>query len=176
MPQIINDGGDSNLVIFNSSAPTTVTLDWTSPTNLSRVFQNIGSANITLMASSPPGYSGPLYTINGASSLIVSPGGRYTVTYVNGQWTAYVSSTSIPVEPESFTPVPNEWLMGYDATTGAFSGSQPAFSNVSGNLASGQLPTTGLSTTVALAKLTSGGSSGSLTVVNGQITAYVAPS
>jgi hypothetical protein len=33
----------------------------------------------------------------------------------------------------------------------------------------------GISTTVALAKLTTGGTAGSLTVVNGVITAYTAP-
>jgi hypothetical protein len=176
MAQVILDGGSPDLITFNVSLATAVTLDWASQQNFSKTFQNIGSANITLTPDTPSGYSGPLYKINGLSSFIVPPGARYVVTYINSQWTAYVSSTSVPLLPETFTPVTNEWVTGYNSSTGTFSGSQPAFSNVSGNLTSGQLPTSGISVTVVLAQLTSLGSPGSLTVVNGLITNYVAPS
>ena len=176
MVQVLNDGDNPNLVNFNVTAPLTTTLDWASEQNFSRTFQNIGTANVTLAPNAPPGYVGPLYKINGASSFPIPPGGRYTVTYINSQWTAYVlSTTPVPVVPTTFTPVASQWLTGYDATTGGFSDSQPAFTNISGNLAAGQLPTAGVSATVALAQLTTLGSPGSLTVVNGQITAYTPP-
>ena len=166
MVQVLNDGDNPNLVNFNVTSPLTTTLDWASEQNFSRTFQNIGTANVTLAPNAPPGYVGPLYKINGASSFPIPPGGRYTVTYINSQWTAYVlSTTPVPVVPTTFTPAADKWLTGYDATTGGFSDSQPAFSNISGNLAA-----------VALAALTPTGAQGSAVFTNGLLVSYTAPS
>jgi len=140
MAQVVNNGGSPTLINFNVSSPLTALIDWASEQNFTRTFQNIGTANVTLTPNAPAGYSGPLYKINGFPSFIIPPGGRYTVTYINSQWTAYVSSTDVPVAPETFSPAANEWVTGYNAATGAFSGSQPVFSNISGSLGAGQLP------------------------------------
>ncbi len=52
---------------------------------------------------------------------------------------------------------------------------QSSFTGIVGRLSAAQLPAAGISGTVALAKITGGGSDGSLTFVNGQITAKVDP-
>lgn len=55
------------------------------------------------------------------------------------------------------------------------SGQVPALSALSGRIATGQLPTGLFSGTVALAKLTLAGTDGSLTLVNGSVSAYTPP-
>lgn len=99
----------------------------------------------------------------------------------------------------------HEWLSSYDATTAAFTLSQPGFTDLSGQIApSTQMPAsgvtagsytpssitvdaeglvttasngpTGVSGTVMLAPLTPSGSQGSLTVTDGIITAITNPS
>lgn len=51
----------------------------------------------------------------------------------------------------------------------------PALSALEGQITTAQLPASGITATVALAALTSGGAQGSLTVTNGIITAYTPP-
>ena len=101
-------------------------------------------------------------------------------------------------------PVPNEWINSIDtsgnpqlsqpgfgniagvaspaqvpalsALSGAVTPAQcPTLSNLNGQITTGQLPPSGISGTVTLAKLTGGGTNGSLTYTNGIITAVVNP-
>jgi len=68
------------------------------------------------------------------------------------------------IQDGNFTPVWYRWLvsvMEYINNSGGTGGAQPAFNGFSG--------------TVVLAKITALGSNGSLTVLNGIITAYTAP-
>lgn len=80
----------------------------------------------------------------------------------------------------------SQWLNSYDATTGNFSSTQPAFTDISGvaapaqvpplssllgQITTAQLPSSGLSVTIATAKLTTGGANGSMTFTNGILTA-----
>lgn len=123
-----------------------------------------------------------------------------------GQTIRFDGANWIPVAiAESQAPVTNRWLNSYNESTGAFTASQPAFSNLSGaatpaqipalsalsgavtpaqvpalsalsgRIATGQLPTGLFSGTVALAKLTVSGTDGSLTLVNGSVSAYTPP-
>jgi hypothetical protein len=165
------------LILFNTASPVAVTLHYAVGTNFTATILNIGSGAITLTPDKPPTDSGSaLYTVNGATSLTLPSGAGCIVAFAQRLWYAYVGATFIPVVPATFNPATNEWLTGYNAGTGSFSASQPAFSNVSGQLSTAQLPAAGISATVALAKLTGGGANGSATFVNGLLTAYVAPS
>src|SRR5947209_16603316 len=53
------------------------------------------------------------------------------------------------VFPASSTATASNWIRAYDSATGLFSKSQPAFSDLSGSAAIGQLPTGTTSSTVA---------------------------
>lgn len=77
----------------------------------------------------------------------------------------------LPVPPQSIAEVAHEWLDSYDAATGLFTQSQPAFSDVSGQIAEAQLPSAGLTTTITTAALTPTGMQGSMTFTNGILTA-----
>jgi hypothetical protein len=165
------------LVLFNTASAVAVTLNYGLGENFTATILNVSTGAITLTPIAPPPDSvSPLYLVNGATSLALPSGAGCVVAFAARQWYAYVGATFIPVVPVTFNPVTNEWLTGYNATTGAFSASQPAFSNISGNLAESQLPTAGLTQVVTLAKLTSGGSNGSASFTNGILTAYTAPS
>ena len=91
---------------------------------------------------------------------------------------------------QSIAQIIHQFLVNYDETTGAFGQAQPAFTDISGTatasqvpalsalngqITSAQMPAGGASGTVTLAKLTTLGSTGSLTVLDGQITAIVNP-
>ena len=164
------------LVLFNTSSALTVTLHYALGENFATTILNIGSGKITLLPDIPPADSGStLYTVNGSSSLTLPSGAGCIVAFAQRLWYAYVGATFIPVVPATFTPITNEWLRGYSAVTGIFSASQPDFTNITGNLTTSQLPVAGLTTTLALAKLTGGGTDGSATIQNGIVTAYTPP-
>ena len=96
------------------------------------------------------------------------------VAWVPAQVT-YGDIGGTPTLPANEPAVSNQWINSYDASTGLFTRAQPAFSNISSQLSTGQLPPSGFSGTVPLAKITVGGTDGSLTATNGLITAVVNP-
>jgi hypothetical protein len=148
------------------------------------------------------------------TALVASdPNMGQTIRYDGTDWTV----VSIA---QAENPSTSQWINGYDAVTGTFSVSQPAFSDLSGaataaqvpplsalsgsvtpaqvpalsalsgavtagqvpslsalsgRITTGQLPTGLFSGTVALAKLTVSGTDGSLTLVNGSVSAYTPP-
>jgi hypothetical protein len=129
------------LILFDTSSAVTVTLNYALGENFTATILNIGSGQITLTPIAPPPDSvSPLWLVNGATSLTLASGAGCIVAFAERQWYAYVGATFIPVVPVTFSPVTNEWLTGYNALTGAFAASQPAFSNVSGTLSAAQLP------------------------------------
>lgn len=88
--------------------------------------------------------------------------------------------------PQTIAAVASNWLRSFDQTTGAFTASQPAFTDISGTataaqvpalsalngqITTSQLPASGLSVTITTAKLTGLGSNGSMTFTNGILTA-----
>jgi hypothetical protein len=92
------------------------------------------------------------------------------------------ANTALLVSPP--TPEAHKWVNGFSA--GVFTKTQPAFSDVSGTAAAGQIPAlsalsgqiTGaqlpsgvISATIVTAKLTGGGTNGSMTFTNGLLTA-----
>jgi hypothetical protein len=96
-----------------------------------------------------------------------------------------VSGFTPPVNsPGSF----NKWINSFTAATGVFTETQPDFANLAGTataaqvpalsaltgaITSGQLPAGGFSGTVTTAQLTGPGAQGSMTFVDGQLTAVV---
>ena len=99
----------------------------------------------------------------------------------NWQWVA---------RTQTLTFAANKFVVSYDMATGILIAAQPAFTDISGTataaqvpplsgltgqITAGQLPAGGFTGTAALAKLTALGSNGSITFVDGQATAYSAP-
>ena len=135
---------------------------------------NLGTHTATLTPSTG--------TINGLSSASMLVAG-WAIVYFDGTnfW-----SLSSPVLPVTTAAIAHEWLASYNAITGAFTATQPAFTDISGVAISGQvpalsalsgqittsqLPSVGLSVTITTAKLTTGGTNGSMTFTSGILTA-----
>lgn len=158
-------GDDGTLIVLSDASPIAVTLSSQSPpwscfiTNQSA----LGGGTATLTPASG--------TINGAATLTILPTYGAIVCFDGTNWAAL----TMPVVPVNTPGVAHEWIASYNAATGAFTLSQPAFSDISGNLATSQLPTAGVSGTINLAALTGGGTTGTITVTNGLITAFVNP-
>jgi hypothetical protein len=131
------------IVSFTASGAIAVTLNSSVGNNFKCAIANLGSGTITLTPTLG-------YMVNGASSVTFPTGIGCTVYFANRQWTAFAQATTNPVTPQTLTPVAGEYLTGYNAITGLFS--------VSG---------TGLSVTITTAKLTTGGSNGTMTFVGG---------
>lgn len=154
------------LIIFDTADPVSVTLNYGVGENFTTTILNIGNGAITLTPIAPaPDSVSPLYTVNGSSSLTLPSGAGCIVAFAARQWYAYVGATFIPTIPATFTPEAGVFLTGYSALTGDFAASSPP-----------GIGTIASPVTVILAKLTGGGSNGSLTVINGLITNYVPPS
>jgi hypothetical protein len=129
------------LIIFGTSSAVAVTLNFGLGENFTTTILNTGTGAITLTPIAPPPDSvSPLYLVNGATSLTLPSGAGCIVAFAQRQWYAYVGATFIPVVPVTFNAVTHEWINSYNAGTGAFTGTQPAFTDISGTLATGQLP------------------------------------
>jgi len=94
---------------------------------------------------------------------------------------ALVSSAPLPEPTKFLTGISGGIFQkaqpSFDDLAGTASGSQvPSLPDLNGQLTTGQLPAAGITATVALAKLTTLGSDGSLNITNGIITGYTAPS
>lgn len=79
----------------------------------------------------------------------------------------------LPPFPLNIAATPSNWVNSYTASTGTFTKTQPNFTDVAGQIATAQLPASGLSVTITTAKLTVGGANGSMTFTNGILTAQV---
>lgn len=152
------------IVEFNGSAAITVTLNQAVGTNFTCTILNLGTGAITITPN------GGL-TVNGSSSITLSSGVGCQVFFANRSWTAFSGATFIPVTPVNTPAVAHEWLASYNAATGAFTQTQPAFTDISGTVATGQLP--GISATITTAALTPTGTQGSMTFTSGLLTAQV---
>ena len=79
----------------------------------------------------------------------------------------------VAVPPLNTPAVAHEWVTGYNAATGAFGQTQPDFSDISGQISTSQLPSSGITVTIVTAALTGGGTQGSMSFTNGILTAQV---
>ena len=147
------------LLIFNDASPVAVSLDSAMATPYFLFMTNFGAGTATLTPTSG--------TINGSASFSLPQNYFSMVVFDGSNW--HVSA--LLVIPQNTPAITHEFLTAYNSATGAFTQAQPAFSDISGNLATSQLPTAGISATITTAALTSLGTQGSMTFVNGVLTA-----
>jgi len=111
------------------------------------------------------------------AAFVASTTGKPMVYHLVGGWgpgvIPYSQVTGGPSGPGpgSAPAVAHQWIASYDATTGVYALSQPAFTDISGQITGAQLPATGLSVTIVTAQLTGPGAQGSMTFTNGILTA-----
>jgi len=118
-----------------------------------------GTAYTALVASAPA-----------ANKPLVFDGANWIPTDV-----PYASVSGAPQLPNTFGPDTHKFLISYSSGTGNFADQQPDFTDISGQITTAQLPAGLFTGTVALAKLTGLGADGSLTLVNGSVSAYTPP-
>lgn len=183
-------GDNGALVVLNDASPVAVTLAGSTPP-YGLFLVNQGAGLVTLTPAAPPtGTSTISYPgVSAAASMPLASGYGAIVGYDGSDWYAM----TMPIVPESFTHVTHEWLDSYDASTGLFTASQPAYSDISGTpqLANTIAPVTGeyltgydattgnfsqsttpgIGATIVTAALTPGGTQGSMTFVDGILTA-----
>lgn len=181
---------NEGLIVLNDASPIAVTLNSVVISPYAVFITNFGAGGATITPSSG--------NINSGASFALLQNYTALVAFDGFNWWA----SAMPIVPVNTPAVTHEWLASYNATTGAFTQTQPAFSDISGAPSTTQVPVQSLTTTgvgaatlsggvlnvptpvspsgfsgtVALAKLTTLGANGSLTVVNGIITAVTQPS
>lgn len=195
----LQDTDYQGIVVFNTDSAASVTLNsGLSPrgsgNNFSCFIVNIKNGAITLTPSPTPA----LYPINGASSLNLPAGVGANVFFANRQWWAFSGATFVSVTEVNGVAVTDPNFcdsapvaeVGYQnvkwqtsagnvsaeipiATTSNLGLTQPDGTSI--GVAAGIIGTIGFSGTVDLAPLTTMGTPGTLTVVNGLITAYTPP-
>jgi hypothetical protein len=129
------------LLIMNDASAVTVTLNASVSAPFFVFISNQGAGVVTLTPSSG--------TLTGASTLALN-----TLAVVVFDGTNWWSST-YPVSPQNTPAVAGQFITSYTASTGAFTQAAP----------------TGLSVTIATAKLTTLGANGSMTFTAGILTA-----
>jgi hypothetical protein len=121
------------LILVNSSSPVTITLNSAISNPYFFFVENQGTSTATLTPS--------LGLVNGVASFTLLAG-YFTIMFFDGNnWWAM----NLPIVPVNTPSVAHEWLNSYNASTGAFTATQPAFSDISGVVAASQLPNPTLS-------------------------------
>ena len=142
------------VVVLSDASPIAVTLTTQAQPWFCWIV-NLGAGEATLTPS--------MGTINNGASFPLLQNSSAVVAFDGLNWW----SGSSPIVPANTPSTTHQWLASYNSSTGAFSLSQPAFGDISGTLATSQLPSTGLSVTITTAKLTTGGANGSMQFQNG---------
>lgn len=127
------------LLIFSDASPVAVDLSSFVTPPYSFFCINWGSGVVTFTPESPTtiSYIGNL----AAASMPLDKGYIAYLVYNGSAWYA----ETIPIVPETFTAVPNEFLISYDQTTGLFVAAQPSFANLFGQIDTAtQMPTSGV--------------------------------
>jgi hypothetical protein len=124
----IVSGDYGAVIVLSDSSPVSVTLNPQTPPWFCWI-SNLGAGSIALTPSSG--------SINGVSSLVVLPTYCTLVAFDGTNWWAM----TLPIVPVNTPSVSHEWLVSYNATTGAFLASQPAFTDISGTASPSQIGT-----------------------------------
>lgn len=149
------------LLVLDDASPIAVTLSTGISSPWMIFVTNIGAGTATLTPMTG--------TVNGGASLSLPFDYSAIIAYDGADFWA----TVIPIVPKTTPAVLHQWLKSYDATTGLFTQTQPAFTDISGQITVAQGPAAGLSVTITTAALTTLGAQGSQTFVNGILTAQV---
>ncbi len=131
------------LLILNDASPVAVSLNSGLAPPYFLFITNRGAGAVTLTPSSG--------LVNGAASLVMTQHETVMAVFDGTNWL----TSDLLVLPITKTPVTGEYLTGYDAVTGLFS----------------QSSTPGISGTITTAALTTLGTQGSMTFVDGILTA-----
>jgi hypothetical protein len=141
-------------ILFNDASPIAVTLGIgpviQTPWYCQIINYGAGTVTVTPPAGSTISYPGAL----AASSMPIASGSGAAIAYGGTNFDAILFVSSF-VPPVNLPSVAGEYVTAYNASTGAFTLSTPA----------------GISATIATAKLTVGGTNGSMTFVGGLLTA-----
>ena len=180
--QTVNEGFDSNGV-YQGVIGTNATFSWRSAT-IQDILANIDDSGIVTAAGIDfaraylnkdtdhiaDGTGSPLAGGEVAFAAFVTsgPAAGQMLVFNGANWLPHAKATTKAA-------VAHKWLSSYDDATGFFTQSQPDFTDLSGQADITQMPASGISGTVPLAKITGLGADGSLTFVNGIITAFVSP-
>ena len=116
------------LLLINDASPVAVTLDSGMPIPYFLFATNFGAGSATFTPSSG--------TINGSASFTLPQNFFSMIVFDGTNWHA----STLLVLPQSAGPTSHEWLASYNAATGVFTLSQPDFTDISGSLGVGQLP------------------------------------
>jgi len=130
-------GDNGSLLVLNDASPVGVTLAGSTPP-YGLFIVNQGTGLVTLTPAAPPTGSSTI-TYPGspaAASMPLLSGYGAILGFDGSSWWAM----TMPIVPHSFVRIASEWLDSYDASTGSFTASQPAFTDISGSLAVAQLP------------------------------------
>ncbi len=118
------------LLIFNDASPVAVTLNSGLPTPYFFFAANTGAGVATMTPTSG--------LINGGASLALLKNESVMVVFDGTNWITNAFFAPPLNSPASST----KFLTAYASATGVFSNAQPAFTDISGTLAAGQLPAT----------------------------------
>jgi hypothetical protein len=116
------------LLIFSDASPVAVTLDSGLSTPYFFFGTNYGAGVVTLTPTTG--------LINGAANWVMPNGGLFMLVFDATNW----KTSDVTVLAQTYTAVTHQWLKDYNMATGAFTSSQPAFTDISGTLATAQLP------------------------------------
>jgi hypothetical protein len=95
----------------------------------------------------------PVVSVFGRAGAVVAQSGDYTYAQISGT----------PQLPVTFGAAANQFLTSYTSTTGLFTAAQPSFSNLSGSIATGQIP----AATVTVAQINATGTPLATTFLRG---------
>jgi hypothetical protein len=126
-------GGDAGkLVTLSNASPVAVSIPQAGTGLFTSTFfvdlQNLGAGAVTITPTTS--------TINGAATFVLQ---KNQGIRLNSDGANYQVQTGM--KPAKFTAVANQFLTSVD-DSGNFSAAQPAFTNISGTLVEGQLPST----------------------------------
>jgi hypothetical protein len=124
-------GDDGSLILFSDASPIAVTLNSQTPP-WSCIISNQGVSGSGTVNLTP--IDG---TINGLASLSIIPNYCALVAFDGSNWWA-VSFTGLL--PQTFAKIAHEWIDSYNESTGLFTASQPAFTDISGIASYSQIP------------------------------------
>lgn len=149
------------LLVLNDASPVAVNLNSGISSPWLILATNLGAGLVTFTPTSG--------TINGSATFLLPHNYSTIVVFDGTNWWAL----AFPVVPQNTPAIPHEWINSYNATTGVFTQTQPSFTDILGQITAAQLPPAGITVTYITGPLTVGGTTGSLTFVDGQLTAQV---
>lgn len=129
----VQDTDYQGIIIFDTASAIAITLNQAVGVNFQTTILNLSTGAITL---TPDGG----LTVNGASTLALASGQGVQVFFADGAWLAYAGSTIIQVVPQNTPGTAHEWLASYNSATGVFSLAAVDFTDLTGSIATSQLP------------------------------------